>query len=112
MPNLLQSCWAAHAQLVSAEGLCENHLQQTWQAVCSGISSSVQMGRGHKVPGICTVLPQAAGQPGIKVLLSDTLLKAAPGMQLGKGPVHHASVRQQVQGMETLNTAKLAHRHV
>lgn len=87
-------------------------MQQTWQAVCSGISSSVQLGHGHKVPGICTVLPHTAGQPGIKVLLSDTPLKAAPGMQLGKGCVHHASVRQQVQGVETLNTAKLAHRQV
>lgn len=63
--NLLQSCWAAHAQLLLAEGLSEKHLQQTWQAVCSGISSSVQMGREHKVPGICTVLPTAAS--GIKV---------------------------------------------
>jgi hypothetical protein len=112
MSNLLQSCWAAHGQLLSAEGLSEHHLQQTWQVVCSGISSSVQQGRGHKVPGICTVLAHAAGQQGIKVLLSDTLLKTAPGMQLGKGCVHHASVRQQVQGVETLNTAKLAHRQV
>jgi hypothetical protein len=83
------------------------HLQQTWQAACSSISTSIQQGRGHKVPGLCTVLP-AAGGP--KVLLSDTLLKIAPQLQLGQGCVHHASVRQQVQGVDTVNTASLAHR--
>lgn len=89
------------------QGVTQAHLQQTWQAVCSSTSTSIQQGRGHKIPGLCTVLPAAGG---VKVLVSDTLLKFAPQLQLGQGCVHHASVRQQVQGVDTINTASLAHR--
>lgn len=107
-----------HCGFLSMQGITEAHLQQTWQAVCSSIISSLQSGRGHKIPALCTVLPSTAvtgadlqaGQQGVKVLLSDQLLKVASQLQLGKGCVHHASVRQQVQGVNTVNTAKLAYR--
>lgn len=90
------------------QGVTQAHVQQTWQAVCSSISTSIQHGRGHKVTGLCTVLTAAGG---VKVLLSDTMLKFAPQLQLGQGCVHHASVRQQVQGVDTVNIASLAHRY-
>lgn len=97
------------------QGIIEEHLQQAWSAVCSSITSSLKQGRGCKLPGLCTVLPSTAasdlqaGQP-CKVLLSDQLLRFAPQLQLGRGCVHHASVKQQVQGVDTLNTAKLTFR--
>ncbi len=100
------------------QGLAEDHLQQAWSAAGNSIVSSLKQGRGCKLPGLCTVLPSTAvsvadsqaGQPCIKVLLSDQLLKVAPQLQLGRGCVHHASVKQQVQGVDTLNTAKLTYR--
>lgn len=106
-----------HRSGLFLQGLIEEHLHQTWSAVSSSIISSLKQGRGCKIPGLCTVLPSTtspgdvqAGQPCMKVLLSGELLKIAPQLQLGRGCVHHASVKQQVQGVDTINTAKLTYR--
>lgn len=49
-------------------------------------------------------------QAGLSVVLSDTLLKRFPNMQLGSGMSHFAAVRDQVQGAEDVNYIKLAQR--
>lgn len=86
-------------------------MQQTWQAVSRNIQETVQNGRGFKIPGLCIILPSIPGSPAAAtVLVSDKLLQMAPQLQLGRGCVHHASVKQQVQGVDTLNTAKLMHK--
>lgn len=107
--QLAQSCWAANAALLQAQGLNEQSLLHTWQAVCCNIRHCLQHGKGFKIPGLCSILPDPRAGGGTKLLLCDLLLKCIPQMQLGKGCLHHALVKQQVQGVETLNTARLAH---
>lgn len=48
---------------------------------------------------------------GLRIVLSDKLLKRFPNLQLGAGMSHHAAVKDQVQGAEDINHIRLAQRY-